>query len=71
MSTTMKASVHLGPNYDEIGVAHKNTNFEELKTLLDITQRLTLDHAVEILNVSTIEWTFSPWMMSTLYCMTK
>ena len=31
-----------------------------------IAQRLILEHAFEILNVSRIEWTFSPWMRSTL-----
>ena len=41
-------------------------NFEELKTLFDITQRLILEHALKILNVSTIEWRFTPWMRSTL-----
>ena len=58
MSTTMKASVHLGTRYNEILVAYRDTNFEELKTLFDITQRLILNHGFEFLNVSTIEWTF-------------
>ena len=35
-------------------------------TLFDITQKLILDQDFEMLNVSTIEWTFSPWMRSTL-----
>ena len=42
-------------------VALRNTNFEELKTLFDITQRLILEHAFEILNVSTNEWHLRPW----------
>ena len=41
-------------------------NFEELKTLFDITQKLILGQNFEILNVSTIEWTHSPWMRSSL-----
>ena len=32
MLTTMRASVHLGPNYNEKLVGHRNTNFENLKT---------------------------------------
>ena len=56
MSTTMKAAAHLGPNYNDNLVTHRNTNFEELKTLFDITQRLIFNHGFEILNVSTIEW---------------
>ena len=66
MSTTMKASVHLGPNYNENLVENRNTNFEELKTFFDITQRLILEHEFEILNVSTIECTFSPCTRSSL-----
>ena len=66
MRTTMKASVHLEQNYNENLVTSRNTNFEELKTLFDITQKLILKQDFEILNVSPIEWTFSPWMRSTL-----
>ena len=42
MSTTKKASVHLGPNYNENLEVYRNTNFEELKTLFDITQEVDL-----------------------------
>ena len=66
MSTKVKASVHLGPSYNENLVAYRNTNFKELKTLFDTTQRLILEHAFEIPNVSTIEWKFTFWMRSTL-----
>ena len=34
--------------------------------LFDIAQKLILDQNHEILNVSTIEWTLSPWMRSSL-----
>ena len=56
MSTTMKASVHLGPNYNENLEVYRNTNFEELKILFEITQMLILEHDAEILNVSPIDW---------------
>ena len=61
MSTTMKAAIHLGPNYIEILEVYRNTNFEELQNLFDITQRFILEHGAEILNVSTIEWTSPSW----------
>ena len=48
----MEASVHLGPNHNEQLEVYRNTNFEELKNLFDITQRLILEHEAEILNVS-------------------
>ena len=66
MSTTKKALVHLGPSYNENLEVCRNTNFEKLKTLFDITQQLILGQNVEILKVSTIEWTHSPWMRSSL-----
>ena len=62
----MEASVHLGPNYNEHLEVYWNTNFEELKNLIDITQRLILEHEAEILNVSPIGWTASSWTRSTL-----
>ena len=65
-STTMKAKVHLGPNYNENLVKYRDTNFEELKTFFDIAQRLISNHGFDILNVSTIEWQSIPWMRSTL-----
>ena len=64
MSTAMKAAVHLGQNYKDNSVSYRNTNFEELKTLFDIMQKLILDQDFGILNVSTIEWEFYPGMRS-------
>ena len=51
----MKAAVHLGEDYNENLVAYRNTNFDALKTLFDITRKLILNQKHEILNVSTIE----------------
>ena len=44
VSTTMKASVHVGPNYNENLEGYKNTSFKDLNNLFDITQRLILAH---------------------------
>ena len=63
---SMKAAVHLGPNYVENLEVFRNTNFEELQNLFDITQKLMLDHQAEILNVTTIDWTALSWERSTL-----
>ena len=54
MSTTMGQIFH-----DNL-LTCRNTNLEELKTFFDITQKLILDLKNKILNVSTIDWTFSP-----------
>ena len=66
MSTTMKSAVHLGREYQQNLIAYRNTNFEELKTLFDITLRLIVENSFEILNLSTMTCDFSPWMRSTL-----
>ena len=37
MSSSMKAAIHLGPNYLANLEVYKNTNFEEIQTLFNIT----------------------------------
>ena len=37
MSTTMEAAIHFGPNYVENLEVSRNTNFEELQILFDIS----------------------------------
>ena len=44
----------------------KNTDFEQLKTLFDITQKLILEQRIEIHGVSTIEGHVTSWRRSTL-----
>ena len=66
MPTTMKAAIHLGEDYNENLVAYRNTNFDALKTWFDIGQTLILNQKHEILNSSTVEWQFTPWMRSTV-----
>ena len=39
MSSSMKAAIHLGPNY----LMYKNTNFEEIESLFNINQKLIMD----------------------------
>ena len=46
MSTTMKVSVHFGFHYNENLAAHRNTNFKELKTLIDMTSRSILEQSL-------------------------
>ena len=67
MSTTMKAAIHHRSNFVENLEVHRNTNFEELQNLCDITRKLILDHQAEILNVTPIDWTAPSWAGSTLF----
>ena len=66
MASTMKAAIHLGQSYIENLEAYKNTNFEEFQNLFGITQKLTLDHSEEILNVKPIGCTTPSCTRSTL-----
>ena len=66
MSSSMKAAIHLGPNYLANLEVYKNTNFEEIQCLFNITQKLILEHSEEILNVYTIESASPSWTRSTL-----
>ena len=66
MSTTVKAAIHLRPNYVEILEVYRNTNFEEIQDLFVIAQKLILDHQAEILNVTRTGWTAPSWTRSTL-----
>ena len=65
-NSKIEASVHLGPKYNQNLEGYRNTNFEDLKNVFDITERSIFEHEAEILNVSTIGWTFSPWTRSSL-----
>ena len=51
MSSSMKAASHLGPTFffGESGEVYKNTNFVEIQSLFNITQKLILEHSEEIL----------------------
>ena len=66
MSSSMKAAIHLGPCYLENLEVYKNTNFEEIQSLFNITQKLILEHSEEIMHVHTIESRSPSWMKSTL-----
>ena len=54
------------PNYTENLYAYKNTNFEEIHSLFNITQKLILKHSEEILHVNTSENPSPSWTRSTL-----
>ena len=46
--------------------ACQNHNFGGIKTLFDISLRLTAENSFEILKLSTMMYEFSPWMRMTL-----
>ena len=69
MSSSVKAAIHLGPNYLANLEVYKNTNFEEIQSLFNITQKMRLGLSQEILNVQTIEST-SPHKQKYVYFQT-
>ena len=66
MSSSMKAAIHLGPNYVAKLDDQMNTNFEEIQSLFNITHKLILKHSEEILNVKTIDSPSPSWTRSVL-----
>ena len=51
MSSSMKAAIHLRPNYLANLEVYKNTNFVEIGSLFNVTHKLVLEHSEEILSV--------------------
>ena len=68
MSSSMKAAIHLGPNYLATSAIYKNTKFEEIESLFDITQKLLMEHSEEILNVICPEFSSPSWARSVSTC---
>ena len=65
-SATTKAAMHLGPDCEQNLCTAKYTDFEQLKTLFDISESLILNHRSEICGISTIEWHCTPWRRFTM-----
>ena len=63
----MKAAVHLGPEYQENLRTTKNADFDKVKQLFAISQKLILNQSKEIFWVSTIDGHTIPWMRTTLF----
>ena len=66
MSSSMKAATHFGPDYLANLEVYKNTNFEEIESLLNITPTVILEHSEEILNVKPLESSSPAWTRSML-----
>ena len=57
----MKAAIHLGPSSLSNSEIYKDTQFEELECVLNITQKLVMEHSGEILNVKCLEYSSPSW----------
>ena len=50
MTSSMKAAIHLGPDFLSKLEIYKNTKFEDIESLFNITRKLEMEHSEEILN---------------------
>ena len=66
MSSSMKVAIHLGPNFLVDAEIYKNTKFEEIESLFNMTQKLIMGHSEEILNVKWLEYSSPSWTRSVL-----
>ena len=66
VSSTMKAAIHLGLNYEKNIEILECRNFENVGNLFTLTEILVTENSTEILSVSTIDCRSSCWTESTL-----
>ena len=66
MSSSMNAAIRLGPNHLTNLEFYKNTNFEEIESLFNMTQKLMSEQTGEILNVKPLESSSLSWTRSVL-----
>ena len=62
----MKAAIHFGPDFLTNSEVHKNTKFENIWSVFNITQKLIKEHSQEILNVECLEYLSPSWTRSIL-----
>ena len=63
-TSSMKAATHLGPNFKSNSEIYKNTQFEDIESVFNITQKLVREHSEEILNVKCLEYSSPSWARS-------
>ena len=51
MTSSMKAAIHLGPNYVSKSEIYKNTKVEDIESVFNITQKWRREQSEEILDV--------------------
>ena len=61
MCSSMKAAIHLGPNYVSNSEIYKNAKFEDIESVFNITQKLVIERSEEILNVKCLEYSSPSW----------
>ena len=66
VTSSMKAAIHLGPNFLSNSEIYKSTKFEDIETVCNITQKLLREHSEDLLNVKCLEYSSPSWVGSVL-----
>ena len=66
LTSSMIAAIHLWPNYVSNSEIYKNTKFENIENVFNITQNLIQEHSEEILNAKCLEYSPLSWAKSVL-----
>ena len=66
LASLMKAAIHLVPDFLMSSEIYKNTKFEKIASVFNITRKLIKEHSEEILNVECLEHLSPSWAMSML-----
>ena len=56
MTSSMKAAIHLGPDFLENSEIYKNTRVENIKNVFNISQKLLREHSEKNLNVRSLDY---------------
>ena len=65
MSSSMRAKIHFGQNYERNLETHRSMIFEQIENLFSVTPNVVVDLSTEILNVKTIDSRSLCWARST------
>ena len=66
LAPSIKAATHLGPDFLTNSEVYKNTKFENIWSVFNITRKLIKEHSEEILNVECLEYSSPSWTTSEL-----
>ena len=66
LASSMKAAIHLGPDFLTNSEIYENTKFEKIWSVFNITRKLVQEHSEEILHVECPEYSSPSWMTSML-----
>ena len=66
MASSMKAPIHLGPDFFKNSAIYKNTRFENIQNVFNIIQKFIKQHSEETLNVRSLDYSSPSWTRSTL-----